>query len=58
MGSCRFRSFIEGLYISCKSLIETLYTLNSPPVGSFNDGQCHVAPWSVVWDVATLNSEP
>ena len=35
MGSCRYRSLIEGLYIPYGSLMEALYTLNSPPVVSF-----------------------
>ena len=34
MGSCRYRSLIEGLYY----LIEAVYTLNSPPAVSFNFG--------------------
>ena len=36
MGRYRCRSRIEGLYIPYRSLIEALYTLNSPPVVSFN----------------------
>ena len=38
MGSYRYRSLIEGLIylIYYRSLIEALYTLNSPPVVSFN----------------------
>ena len=35
MGSYRYRSLIEGLYIPYRSLIEALCTLNSPPVVSF-----------------------
>ena len=36
MGSYRYRSLIEGLYITYRSLVEALYTLNSPPLASFN----------------------
>ena len=36
MGSHRKRSLIEGLYVPYRSLMEALYTLNTPPVASFN----------------------
>ena len=32
VGSWRYRSLIEGLYVPCRSLMEALDTLNSPPV--------------------------
>ena len=35
VGSYRFWSLIEGLYL-LEALLEALYTLNSPPVVSFN----------------------
>ena len=44
MGSYRYRSLIEGLYIPYRSLMEALYTLNSPPVVSFNFAQAS-EPW-------------
>ena len=36
MGSYRYRSLREDLYIPCRSLVEALYTLNSSPVVSRN----------------------
>ena len=44
----RYRSLIEGLYMPYRSLMEALYTLNSPPVVSFNFAQAS-EPWGT-WD--------
>ena len=45
VGSYRYRSLIEGLYTFFRSFIEALYTLNSPPVVSFNSGFQNLGSW-------------
>ena len=49
MGSNRYRSLIEGLYIPYRSLLEALYTLNSPAAVSFKAGVLSKA-LSLLWD--------
>ena len=44
MGSYCYRSLIESLCIPYRSLIEALYTLNSPPLVSFNAWDVYVGP--------------
>ena len=53
MGSYRYRSLIEKVYIPFRSLIEALYTLNSPPVVSFNLGNLEIG---TTWKLPKLDA--